>query len=137
MQRDSIPARDRKFIRSAAALRSLPALLFLIAIAFTSHLGAGIINLIPLVYPNRLDVLAGQTNSVLMPLSLLAYELMLINIVLAVALVFFIVGLVIPPKLQRVSSKFIDENIVLSSHRQTGQRQEEQALTRCQRHANP
>src|SRR5579864_527001 len=60
------------------------ALLFLIAIALTSHLGAGIINLIPLVYPNRLDVLASQTNSLLMPISLLAYELMLINVVLAV-----------------------------------------------------
>ena len=31
MQRDTISARDRKFIRSAAALRSLPALLFLLA----------------------------------------------------------------------------------------------------------
>jgi len=60
------------------------ALLFLIAIGLTSHLGAGIINLIPLVYPTRLDVLANQTNSLLMPISLLAYELMLINIVLAV-----------------------------------------------------
>lgn len=60
------------------------ALLFLIAIALTSHLGAGIINLVLLVYPNRLDVLASQTNSLLMPLSLLAYELMLINVVLAV-----------------------------------------------------
>jgi Zn-dependent protease len=60
------------------------ALLFLIAIGLTSHLGAGIINIIPLVYPNRLDVLANQTNSPLMPLSLLVYELMLINIVLAV-----------------------------------------------------
>ena len=60
------------------------ALIFLIAIALTSRLGAGIINLIPLVFPDRLDVLANQTNSLLMPISLLAYELMLINIVLAV-----------------------------------------------------
>jgi Zn-dependent protease len=60
------------------------ALVFLIAIGLTSHLGAGIINVIPLVFPGRLDVLANQTNSLLMPVSLLAYELMLINIVLAV-----------------------------------------------------
>lgn len=60
------------------------ALVFLIAIGLTSHLGAGIINVIPLVFPDRLDVLANQTNSLLMPISLFAYELMLINIVLAV-----------------------------------------------------
>jgi Zn-dependent protease len=60
------------------------ALLVLIAIAVSSHLGAGIINLIPLVYPNRLDLLANQTDSLLMPISLLAYELMIINLVLAV-----------------------------------------------------
>ncbi len=60
------------------------ALLFLIAIALTSRLGAGIINLIPYVYPDRLEMLANQTNSLLMPISLLAYELMLINIVLAI-----------------------------------------------------
>jgi Zn-dependent protease len=60
------------------------ALLFLIAIGVTSHLGAGIINLILLIRPNQLDVLANQTSSPLMPLCLLAYELMLINIVLAV-----------------------------------------------------
>lgn len=60
------------------------ALFFLIAIGLTSHLGAGIINIIPSVFPGRLEVLANQTNSLLMPISLLAYELMLINIVLAV-----------------------------------------------------
>lgn len=61
------------------------ALVFLIAIAITSPLGAGIINLLPSVYQaNRLDILANQTSSVLMPVSLLGYELMLINIVLAV-----------------------------------------------------
>ena len=60
------------------------ALFFLIAIGLTSHLGAGIINIIPSVFPDRLEVLANQTNSLLMPISLLAYELMLINIVLAV-----------------------------------------------------
>jgi Zn-dependent protease len=60
------------------------ALFFLIAIGLASHLGAGIINVIPSAFPDRLDVLANQTNSLLMPISLLAYELMLINIVLAV-----------------------------------------------------
>ena len=35
-----------------------------------------------MVYPNHLEVLAAQTDSALMPLSLLAYELMVINIVL-------------------------------------------------------
>jgi Zn-dependent protease len=61
------------------------ALVFLIAIGLTSHLGAGIINILPSVHhANRLDVLANQTNSLLMPLSLLMYELMFINIVLAV-----------------------------------------------------
>jgi Zn-dependent protease len=61
------------------------ALVFLIVIGLTSHLGAGIINILPSVHhANRLDVLANQTNSLLMPLSLLMYELMFINIVLAV-----------------------------------------------------
>jgi Zn-dependent protease len=60
------------------------ALLVLIVIALTSHLGAGIINIIPFVYPDRLEILANQTNSMLMPISLLAYEFMVINILLAV-----------------------------------------------------
>lgn len=60
------------------------ALLFLIAIALTSHLGAAIVSLIPIVYFGRLDVLAAQTTSLLMPLSLLAYEFMVINILLGV-----------------------------------------------------
>jgi Zn-dependent protease len=60
------------------------ALLVLIAIALTSHLGAAILNIVLAVYPNRLDVLANQTSSLLMPLSLLVYELMVMNIVLAV-----------------------------------------------------
>ena len=57
------------------------ALLILIVIARTSHLGAGIVNMIPYVYPNRLDVLANQTDSLLVPVSLLAYELMVMNVV--------------------------------------------------------
>ena len=60
------------------------ALLLLIAIALTSHLGAAILNIVLAVYPNHLDVLANQTSSLLMPLSLLVYELMVMNIVLAV-----------------------------------------------------
>ncbi|HEV2714587.1 MAG TPA: site-2 protease family protein [Terriglobales bacterium] len=60
------------------------AVLGLAAIAFTSQLGRAIVHLIPLVYPGHLEALAGQTNSVLMPLSLFVYELMVINIVLGV-----------------------------------------------------
>jgi len=60
------------------------ALSILIMIALTSHLGAGIMNIILAVYPDRLEVLANQTTSLLMPLSLLVYELMVMNIVLAV-----------------------------------------------------
>ena len=60
------------------------ALLVLTVIALTSHLGAAIVNLIPMVYFGRLDVLANQTTSLLMPISLLAYEFMVINILLAV-----------------------------------------------------
>src|SRR5437879_774839 len=44
------------------------ALAFLILIALTSHVGAAIVNLIPFVYPDQLDVLANQTSSLLMPL---------------------------------------------------------------------
>lgn len=65
-------------------LVAIASLLVLIAIALTSRVGAGIVNLIPYVYPNHLDVLAAQTNSFLMPLSLLAYEFMFINILLGV-----------------------------------------------------
>jgi Zn-dependent protease len=53
-------------------------------IALVSGLGRSIIHLLPLVYPNRLDLLAAQTSSVLMPISLFLYELAIINIVLAV-----------------------------------------------------
>ena len=60
------------------------ALIVLITIALTSHLGAGIVNIIPLVYPDRLDVLANQTSSFLMPLSLLVYEFLVVNVILAV-----------------------------------------------------
>ena len=60
------------------------ALLVLAIISLTSPLGRGITHVIPVVYPNHLEVLAAQTDSALMPLSLLAYELMVINIVLGV-----------------------------------------------------
>ena len=53
-------------------------------IALVSHLGRAIVQLIPLAYPDQLDVLAAQTNSILMPISLLLYEVAMINIVLGV-----------------------------------------------------
>ena len=60
------------------------ALVVLLLIALTSQVGSAIVNIIPYVYPNHLEVLATQTNSLLMPASLLLYDLMVINIVLAV-----------------------------------------------------
>jgi Zn-dependent protease len=60
------------------------ALVVLLLIALTSQVGSAIVNIIPYVYPNHLEVLATQTNSLLMPTSLLLYDLMVINIVLAV-----------------------------------------------------
>jgi Zn-dependent protease len=53
-------------------------------IAVISQLGRAIIHLLPLVYPGHLDLLAAQTSSVLMPISLFLYELAIINIVLAI-----------------------------------------------------
>jgi Zn-dependent protease len=60
------------------------AVLGLILIALTSRLGTAIVQSMPSVYPNHLDVLANQTDSFLMPLVVFAYELMVINIVLGV-----------------------------------------------------
>jgi Zn-dependent protease len=60
------------------------ALLMLVGMALASRLGAGIIDTILYNYPNHLDILAAQTNSFLMPVSLLAYELMVINVILGV-----------------------------------------------------
>jgi Zn-dependent protease len=60
------------------------AVLALILIALTSQLGTVIVQSMPSVYPNHLDVLANQTDSFLMPLVVFAYELMVINIVLGV-----------------------------------------------------
>ena len=60
------------------------AVLALLAIAAVSPLGAALVHYIPMVYPNHLDILASQTSSFLMPLCLLIYELMVINLVLGV-----------------------------------------------------
>jgi Zn-dependent protease len=60
------------------------AVLALILISRSSQLGAGIVHAIPLVYPSHLDILASQTDSFLMPLTVLFYELMFINIILGV-----------------------------------------------------
>src|SRR5579863_7100593 len=60
------------------------AVLALIFVALTSQLGASIVQLIPLVYPGHLAVLANQTDSFLMPISVLFYELMVINVILGV-----------------------------------------------------
>ena len=49
--------------------------------ALLSTLGRSIIHVLPLVYPNRLELLAAQTSSVLMPLTLFLYEVAIINIV--------------------------------------------------------
>ncbi|HEY7354323.1 MAG TPA: site-2 protease family protein [Terriglobales bacterium] len=53
-------------------------------IALFSQLGRAIIHYLPQVYPNHLDFLAMQTNSILMPTTLFLYEVAMINIVLAV-----------------------------------------------------
>jgi len=62
------------------------ALLVLIFISLTSRLGAAIVHVIstPGIYPSGLNILAGQTDSFLMPVSVLFYELMVINIILGV-----------------------------------------------------
>jgi Zn-dependent protease len=62
----------------------LSTLMVLGMIALVSHLGRAIIHVIPLVYPDQLDLLTAQTNSVLMPISLLLYEVAIINIMLGV-----------------------------------------------------
>src|SRR5271163_32760 len=49
------------------------AVLALILVSLTSPLGAAIVQRIPFVYPGHLDVLASQTDSFLMPLSLFVY----------------------------------------------------------------
>jgi Zn-dependent protease len=58
--------------------------LVLALMALASPVGRGIIHLLPRVYPTNLDLLASQTTSVLMPISLFVYEVARINIVLGV-----------------------------------------------------
>jgi Zn-dependent protease len=60
------------------------AVALLAMISLVSPLALQITKAIPFVYPQHLDILATQTDSALMPLCLLAYELMVINVVLAV-----------------------------------------------------
>ncbi len=60
------------------------ALIILIAITLTSPLGAAIVYKIIDVYPGPLDALENQTSSFLMPLSLLVYEFLAMNVILAV-----------------------------------------------------
>jgi len=60
------------------------AVLVLAAIAFTSAMGRSIVQFLPYVYPNQIEALAAQTSSALMPISLLFYELMVINVVLGI-----------------------------------------------------
>jgi Zn-dependent protease len=60
------------------------ATLVLAMIAVISPLGRDIIRLLPQVYPNNLELLAAQTTSVIMPISLFVYEIAIINIVLGV-----------------------------------------------------
>jgi Zn-dependent protease len=60
------------------------AVLILVGISLASPLGSSIIHVIPTVYPDHLEILANQTSSFLMPMILIAYELMFINIVLGV-----------------------------------------------------
>jgi Zn-dependent protease len=61
------------------------AVLILAAISLTSPIGHDIVQSMPGEYwTNNLDGLAAQTNSWLMPISLLAYELLVINLVLGV-----------------------------------------------------
>jgi Zn-dependent protease len=61
------------------------AVLILAVISLTSQIGHGIVQNMPWAYlSSNLDVLASQTNSLLMPISLFAYEFMVINLVLGV-----------------------------------------------------
>jgi Zn-dependent protease len=61
------------------------AVLILALISLTSQIGHFIVQNMPGAYwTNNLDVLAARTNSLFMPTSLLAYELLVINVVLGV-----------------------------------------------------
>jgi Zn-dependent protease len=58
--------------------------LILAVVAFTSAAGETVVQNIPPAYQRHLDELAAQSNPVLLPLTLLAYEFMVINLVLGV-----------------------------------------------------
>ena len=61
------------------------AVLILALISLTSQIGHFIVQNMPRAYwTNNLDVLAARTNSLFMPISLLGYELLVINVVLGV-----------------------------------------------------
>ena len=61
------------------------AVLILALISLTSQIGHFIVQNMPGAYwTNNLDVLAARTNSLFMPISLLGYELLVINVVLGV-----------------------------------------------------
>jgi len=60
------------------------ALAILVTISYASSLGRDITQMIPTAYPDHLDVLASLPDSALLPVGLLAYELMVINVVLGV-----------------------------------------------------
>ena len=60
------------------------AMIGLAVIAMSSPLGHDLVNLLPRVYPSYVDYLASQTNSFLMPLSLLLYDALWINVLLGV-----------------------------------------------------
>ena len=59
------------------------AVIVLLGISFTSQAGNSIVHVLPFAYGHP-DELAAQTTSLLLPLSLLFYELMVINVVLGV-----------------------------------------------------
>lgn len=60
------------------------AMIGLAVIAMTSPLGHDLVNLLPRVYPSAIGYLAQQTSSPLMPLSLLLYDAVWINVLLGV-----------------------------------------------------
>ena len=62
---------------------AIAAFCVLLGIAALSPLGAGLINTILITYP-RINILAAQSNSWLVPFSLLVYEVMFINVILGV-----------------------------------------------------
>jgi Zn-dependent protease len=60
------------------------AMVLMALVSYTSTTGSFIVHWMPFAYPNGLGALASRTNSLLLPLTLLAYDLMMINVVLGV-----------------------------------------------------